>query len=184
MTPSLESIEIYWESKFPKPNLKKVQKFCHDAIQSAQLSFEPQQKFVITFLGSEAMAELNWESLQHEGDTDVITFDLREQEDEPFFDFDDEDEELTLGELYICPEVALRQAQNRVEPTQTQARRLRYYSRETALYVVHGILHLRGEDDLSPKPRAKMRKAEQTVMNDLETRWDFLELFPAPQAKG
>lgn len=171
-------IHIHWESTFPKPNLTQLKKFCQDAIQTAHLPIKPNQCLDITFLDSEAMDELNNKALHHKGDTDVITFDLR---DEAFpFDFDEE-ESSPLGELYICPPVALRQAQNRIAPTTTHARRLRYYSREIALYIIHGILHLRGEDDLSPEPRKKMRHAEQVTMNELETRWNFLTLFPPPK---
>ncbi len=38
---------------------------------------------------------------------------------------------------------------------------------EIALYVVHGLLHVMGWDDLQAKPRAEMRAAEAAVMRTL-----------------
>jgi len=35
---------------------------------------------------------------------------------------------------------------------------------EVALYVVHGLLHVLGHDDTTPRARARMRDAERTVL--------------------
>jgi probable rRNA maturation factor len=40
-------------------------------------------------------------------------------------------------------------------------------ARELALYVIHGILHLHGYDDSTPRQRAKMRTAERRLMRKL-----------------
>ena len=40
-------------------------------------------------------------------------------------------------------------------------------SRELALYVVHGLLHLHGYDDLTPGPRRRMRAAERRLLKRL-----------------
>jgi probable rRNA maturation factor len=47
---------------------------------------------------------------------------------------------------------------------------------ETAYYVVHGLLHLCGYDDLSPADRRAMRRREQTVLRRLG-------LPPAPRGR-
>lgn len=62
-----------------------------------------------------------------------------------------------LGEIIICPSVAIAYA---------AAHNLDPY-RETILYLVHGLLHLIGYDDLSPKDRKVMRKMETKCINHL-----------------
>jgi len=42
-------------------------------------------------------------------------------------------------------------------------------SGELALYIVHGILHLHGHDDLTPAKRRKMRVAERRLLAQLAT---------------
>lgn len=55
-----------------------------------------------------------------------------------------------LGEVFVCPQAALDYVEvHGGNPQQ-----------ETLLYVIHGILHLLGYDDTTPKARARMRRAE------------------------
>ena len=42
---------------------------------------------------------------------------------------------------------------------------------ETALYVVHGILHACGYDDTTSRARARMRAAEATILGALRLRY-------------
>lgn len=73
---------------------------------------------------------------------------------------DDEEEHLhrILGEVFVCPEVALDYAtQHQLDPYQ-----------ETTLYLVHGLLHLMGYDDLTEKERRKMRQAEKRHLEYLQ----------------
>jgi probable rRNA maturation factor len=44
------------------------------------------------------------------------------------------------------------------------------YRHELALYVVHGLLHVCGFDDVRPRARARMRAAERTVLRRLGLR--------------
>lgn len=98
------------------------------------------------------MQSMNWDFLKHEGATDVLTFDLRDQEQ--FF----EDE--AAAEIYVCPEVAFEYS---VKFGTTP-------SYELVLYMVHGMLHLAGEDDLDDEARKSMRAAEARVMEALRQR--------------
>ena len=100
---------------------------------------------------------LNRLHLGHEGDTDVITYDLR---DDLLASLPPEAGEAVAAEIYICPEVALRQAPRfSASP-----------SRELFRYAVHGMLHLAGLDDLTPRDRAAMRRAEARVLAATETQ--------------
>ncbi len=62
-----------------------------------------------------------------------------------------------LGEIFVCPATAIAYAEKQdLDPYE-----------ETALYIVHGILHLLGFDDLEEKARRTMRKKEKSCMRHL-----------------
>lgn len=106
----------------------------------------------------DVMAEMNQEFLNHQGRTDVLTFDLRDDSDFPA-DFDDSDE--CVAEVYICPDVAVEySAKFNTTP-----------SYELVLYIVHGMLHLAGEDDLEDEARLSMRAAEKRVMTGISEKF-------------
>lgn len=79
---------------------------------------------------------INRERLGHDWPTDVCTFPM----EEPFL----------WGELVVSLDTARREAAERGIPV----------ARELALYVVHGVLHLRGFDDRTGPQRRAMRLAE------------------------
>ncbi len=63
-----------------------------------------------------------------------------------------------LGEVFVCPKVALEYAsEHQLDPHE-----------ETKLYIIHGILHLLGYDDLDSTSRRKMRRMEQKCMKICE----------------
>lgn len=76
----------------------------------------------VTFLPPEEIARLNREYLDRDGPTDVVAFDLG-------------DEEL-LGDVYVCPEMAERGAREAGVELREELARL----------VVHGVLHVLGHD--------------------------------------
>lgn len=61
-----------------RPNKKVLERLAADAALAAGLP--DTLDVAVVFLPEKKMAELNWESLRHEGPTDVISFDLRIQE--------------------------------------------------------------------------------------------------------
>lgn len=102
--------------------------------------------------------------LGHEGTTDVITFCYFDEE------FPEMLEDETAIELIVNPDAAQREGDKRKNSS---------YSRETALYVVHGLLHSSGEDDLEPISRRRMRRREREVMTALEKEgFVWQEIFP------
>ncbi len=109
---------------------------------------------------SDVMATMNEAYLGHEGRTDVLTFDLRDTE-VAHLQVDDAEE--CVAEVYVCPDVAVEySAKFGTTP-----------SRELVLYLVHGMLHLAGEDDLEEEARLSMRKAENRVMTALAERFSL-----------
>jgi probable rRNA maturation factor len=59
-----------------------------------------------------------------------------------------------LGEVFVCPATAVEYAKvHQSDPFE-----------ETTLYVVHGLLHLMGYDDIEPEDEPEMRQAEKRHM--------------------
>jgi rRNA maturation RNase YbeY len=100
---------------------------------------------------------VNWDFLQHEGSTDVITFDHSESQDGTAD---------LHGELFICLDDAVKQARE-FRTTWTQ---------ELTRYVVHGVLHLRGHDDLAAGPRRKMKREENRLVRGLAANFPLSAL--------
>lgn len=98
----------------------------------------------ILFVNETRMAQLNESHLQHEGPTDIITFDYCTPT-------------LLHGELVICPAVASKHA----EKYRTSL------GRELARYIIHGVLHLQGHDDQKPADRRKMKREENRLLQKL-----------------
>ncbi|MBI3874527.1 MAG: rRNA maturation RNase YbeY [Verrucomicrobia bacterium] len=113
----------------------------------------------IHLVGAKEMALVNETFLGHSGSTDVITFDnsaLAPTEPSP---------PLT-GELFICLDDAVSQA--REFRTAWQA--------EVVRYLVHGVLHLRGHDDLKPAARRKMKLEENRLLRLLARQFPLKRL--------
>ncbi len=93
-------------------------------------------------VGARRSAEVNERFLGHEGPTDIITFDQGSTPDR------------LCGELFICVAEAVRQAREFGTTWNDEVRR----------YVIHGILHLRGFDDLEPGARRLMKREENRLV--------------------
>jgi probable rRNA maturation factor len=78
----------------------------------------------VTFLGRDGMRRLNAEYKRHDRPTDVLTFALRDPTGR------------TVGDVYVCPWVARREAKARGVSLRQELIRL----------VVHGTLHALGRD--------------------------------------
>ena len=100
----------------------------------------------VAFVGRTAMSRLNREYLRHAGPTDVISFGMgREAPGMP-----------AVGDIYICPEIAARNAR-RAGVSQAN---------ELARLVVHGALHVAGLDhphDYSRVSSPMWRKQEKIL---------------------
>jgi probable rRNA maturation factor len=112
------------------------------------------------------MARLNETFLQHHGSTDVITFNNREMESGPFAENSPDGKPELAGEIFLCPEVALRQAREFGASWQC----------ELARYVVHGLLHMEGHDDLEAAPRRKMKREENRLLKALSDSFPLSNL--------
>ena len=116
-----------------------------------------QYELSIHFISATSMARMNQQYLQHEGSTDVITFDYREG-------YETADKTLHLtGEIFISVHDAATQA---IEFNKT-------FQEEVVRYIVHGVLHLRGYDDLTTSKRNVMKKEENRLLRELSGSFDL-----------
>jgi probable rRNA maturation factor len=121
----------------------------------------------INLVSAKEMARVNWQFLQHEGSTDVITFNYLDSVGDDVRSLKNKKLELIHGELYICIEDAVAQA-NEFNTT---------WQSELVRYTVHGVLHLLGHDDLKPAPRRKMKREENRLVRLLEKRFPIKKLL-------
>ena len=113
----------------------------------------------VYLVGPVEMAKANWDYLQHEGPTDVITFDYGETGAVP-------KPGPILGDIFICPVVAEEFARNYKTS----------WAEEVARYLIHGILHLRGYDDSTPGLRRMMKREENQLMTAAAGRFPLRRL--------
>ncbi|MDR3458497.1 MAG: rRNA maturation RNase YbeY [Verrucomicrobiae bacterium] len=114
----------------------------------------------INLVAAREMALVNETFLNHAGSTDVITFDHREntrQARRPAS---------VHGELFICVDDAIAQAREFKTTWQS----------EIVRYVVHGVLHLLGYDDLKPQLRRTMKRKENRLVLLLAKRFSLAQL--------
>jgi probable rRNA maturation factor len=122
------------------------------AVALVELKIERAELGII-LVGTREMAFLNEKFLGHEGATDVITFDYRSSPSRRMRTTD------LHGEIFVCVAEAERQA--KIFETDWRS--------EVVRYVVHGILHLIGHDDLRPAARRKMKAAEGRLVRRLSS---------------
>ena len=101
----------------------------------------------ITYLSRRRMAALNRRHLGHAGATDVIAFGFRDAQG------------ATIGDVYICPEVAREHAHAFGCPVREELARL----------VIHGTLHVVGYDH--PAGEERVRSPMWRRQEHLLRRW-------------
>ncbi|HEY6168849.1 MAG TPA: rRNA maturation RNase YbeY [Verrucomicrobiae bacterium] len=103
----------------------------------------------IQLVNASEMAAVNETFLDHSGSTDVITFDHSGHASR--------NTQHLHGEIFICLNDAV-----------AQARQFRTsWQSELARYIIHGILHLRGYDDLTAPARRKMKREEARLLREI-----------------
>ncbi len=99
----------------------------------------------IAIVGDEEMLRVNKKFLDSDEQTDVISFDLS-----------NENEALKVFELVVNADQALRQAKSRGHLPEA----------ELALYITHGLLHNLGFNDIDEKDAAKMHAMEDKILRE------------------
>lgn len=115
----------------------------------------------IAVVGRRAMRTLHRRTLSIDAATDVLTFDLLEDDELGIADCAGAKVTLPAGrridaEIVVCADVARR-----------RMRTLKAATAELCLYVVHGILHLAGHDDHDPPAFARMHAREDELLSEI-----------------
>ena len=95
------------------------------------------ERLEYNFVDSEKMFSLNKDFLNHDTDTDVITFDYSESK-------------TIVAEVFISREMMIKNASEHTQDIENEA--LRLFS--------HGLLHCMGYNDKTNRDKAKMREKE------------------------
>jgi probable rRNA maturation factor len=102
----------------------------------------PPADLSLYFVTEKEICKLHAEFFDDPRPTDCISFPIDEEH---------------LGEIFVCPKTAISYGKkHKIDP----------YT-ETTLYIVHGLLHLIGYDDLEPVKKRSMRKKEKSCMAHL-----------------
>jgi len=101
------------------------------------------ESFYINFITAEEINSINKEFLKHDRSTDIITFNYSGNH----FEID--------GEIYISTlDAKINAKKYNVS-----------LSKEFTRLIIHGILHLKGYDDITSKDRMKMKRIENNLTN-------------------
>ncbi len=96
------------------------------------------------FCSDNALIKINKEFLDHDYYTDVITFDFSSSK-------------RLVGEIYI----SIDRVKDNAESLETS------FERELSRVMVHGLLHMLGYKDASPKEKQEMREVEDKYLAQL-----------------
>jgi len=127
----------------------------------------------ISIVRAPEMVRVNETFLRHEGSTDVITFDYADYEltvsrRQSKADLPAGRRKHVQGEIFIC-----------IDDAVVQAREFRTtWQSELTRYVIHGVLHLLGYDDIEAADRRKMKRKENRLVKEVA------RLFPLSKLGG
>lgn len=143
------NVQIYDEQNDLPISSKNIPK-----LVKAIVAFEEKKcdEVAIHFVDTKKITDLHDQFFNDPTPTDCISFPM---------DTPDENSPYTmLGEVFVCPKTALDYAKKHS---------VDIYE-EVTLYVIHGLLHLMGYDDISISKRKLMRAAEKRHLENLKKR--------------
>ena len=137
---------------------------------SAACGLAPEDEWSLEFLDDEAVRALNREYRQLDKPTDVLSFAM-EEGDDVFPSLPGLPR--TLGDVVIAVPTAIRQAEERGHEVDA----------ELALLMIHGLLHLLGEDHDTADRKKQMWRRQQALLDLLGcVVKDFGDVDGAPDA--
>jgi probable rRNA maturation factor len=122
-----------------------------------RMRVHPLAELCIKAVDEDTIAELNGQWMDKDGPTDVLAFPMDELR--PGL-VDQEPVEGVLGDLVLCPAVAVRQGETAGHGTLA----------EIELLTVHGILHLLGYDHAEPDEHREMFALQDRLLADWRQR--------------
>ena len=163
------TIEVLDESGLGLVDVRRTQRLA--AFVLDRMRVHPQAELCITAVDEDTIAELNAKWMEKDGPTDVLAFPMDELRPGQV---NEEPEEGVLGDLVLCPAVAVRQAEEAVangQPGYTAVA-------ELDMLTVHGILHLLGYDHAEPDEHREMFGLQARLLGE----WQGEPGAPPPDA--
>ena len=134
----------YFTENIPMPALKK-QKINRWIKQTANGYEKKVGEIAYIFCNNEHILEINRQYLQHDYYTDIITF-------------DDSTDTTISGDIFISLETVKSNAEDFSVDFEEELHRV----------IIHGILHLCGQDDITPELKAEMTRKENKALEELK----------------
>ncbi len=126
-------VTVYNQQKDLPLSSSSIKNLTSALLSALEISCE---EIILHFVSTKKISELHATFFNDPTTTDCISFPL---------------DETILGEVFVCPETAINYSKkHNLDP----------YT-EITLYLIHGILHLLGYDDLTPPEKKKMRRKEK-----------------------
>ena len=122
-----------------------------------RMRVHPQAELCIKAVDEATIAQLNQQWMEKEGPTDVLAFPMDELR--PGL-VNEEPEEGVLGDLVLCPAIAVQQGETAGHGTLA----------EIELLTTHGILHLLGYDHAEPEEHAEMFGLQDQLLAEWRSR--------------
>lgn len=144
---ALIKVQVYNTQKDLKVSKKSVRALVKAVLQHERSTHLEASIYLVPV---KKICELHQEFFNDPTQTDCMSFPL---------------DETHLGEVFACPQTAIEYAQKN--------QRLPY--EELSLYIIHGILHCLGYDDLEPSQRRVMRKKEKSNMDFIKSQDLFIK---------
>lgn len=154
-------IDIDMQADLPGVTEERVRDLVIDVLRAEECD---SAELSVAVVDGPTIQQLNERYLKHQGQTDVLSFDLGD-EDSP--DGAAEDEPTVSGQVVVNADQAVRQARLRsVEP-----------SAELMLYIVHGCLHLLDYDDQDAEQARRMHQREDVLLE----QFGFGRVYARPE---
>lgn len=132
---------LYVSSSTKRINKSRIHKLIGLLREDLEFTVE---SLYINFITAKEIHNINKEFLKHDRPTDIITFNYSQKN---YFEFD--------GEIFISTDDANKNARKYNVSL----------SKEFTRLIIHGILHLKGYDDINSNDRVKMKRIENNLTN-------------------
>ena len=137
---------VFFHEEHPSFSLKQKTKLKHWVTSVISEKGFKHGEINYIFYTDKQLLELNRSHLGHDTYTDIITFDLSEKKG------------VIAGDIFISIDRVMENATAYKEGFEHELRRV----------MIHGVLHLLGEKDMTKSQKEKMRSEENLAL----TKWD------------
>lgn len=140
------NIHIFNSQTALKISKRQVKQIVNEVLHLERVTCD---EVTISFVSPRRICQLHDLYFQDPSLTDCISFPIDDEQQQGY---------RVLGEVFVCPQTAVQYASRHHKDPYL----------ETTLYVVHGLLHLLGHDDMDQRKRRKMKTAEKRHLRHLQ----------------